>query len=151
MHLLSVFVIEWIIGCETLTAVLETAGIGFAILERCVPELFAFFNFERLFGAAIFVLVAIDYFRFKRALVSGIGNTVFVIVRFGTAVFVLKAIDVFGLIGTLVAAALGRMNTVGLEIVAFALGMAWLSLFVGQTERMGPELEPESFPDLGGQ
>ena len=55
------------------------------------------------------------------------------------------------LIGTLVAAALGRVNTVGLEIMAFALGMAWLALFVGQTERMGPELEPETYPDKGGQ
>lgn len=53
------------------------------------------------------------------------------------------------LIATLISAALGRMNTVGLEIVAFALGMAWLSLFVGNTEQDAAKLEPESFPDLG--
>lgn len=50
------------------------------------------------------------------------------------------------LAGTLVSAALGRINTVGLELVAFALGMTWLSRFVGTTDNMARELEPEAFP-----
>ena len=50
------------------------------------------------------------------------------------------------LVGTLISAALGRMNTVGLEIVAFALGMTWLALFVSNTDDMARQLEPESFP-----
>ena len=51
------------------------------------------------------------------------------------------------LIGAGISAALGRVNTVGLEIAAFALGMTWLSLFVGNTEQGSLKLEPDSFPD----
>ncbi len=51
------------------------------------------------------------------------------------------------LAGVGLSAALGRMNTVGLEMAGFALGMAWLFLFVGNTEDHAVQLEPDSFPD----
>jgi hypothetical protein len=62
--------------------------------------------------------------------------------EYATTSWVLVAL----LAATLVSAALGRVNTVGLELVAFALGMTWLSSFVGTTDNMARELEPESFP-----
>ena len=50
------------------------------------------------------------------------------------------------LIGVLISAGLGRMNTVGLEIAGFAIGMTWLALFVGNTESSAKApAEPESF------
>jgi hypothetical protein len=63
--------------------------------------------------------------------------------EFFTASWVLVAM----LIGAGISAALGRMNTVGLELVGFALGMLWLSLFVGNTESMAAQLEPDAFPE----
>ena len=48
---------------------------------------------------------------------------------------------------TLVAAALGRVNTVGLEVAAFGLGITWLTGFVGTTEDTAKELEPDAFPE----
>jgi energy-coupling factor transporter transmembrane protein EcfT len=51
------------------------------------------------------------------------------------------------LVGVGISAGLGRMNTVGLEMAGFALGMAWLFLFVGNTEDNAVQLEPDSFPD----
>lgn len=50
------------------------------------------------------------------------------------------------LAATLVSAALGRTNTVGLEMAAFALGIIWLSRFVQTTEESARELEPDAFP-----
>jgi len=55
-------------------------------------------------------------------------------------------IIVAGLTFTLIMAAFGRVNTVGLEIIAFVLGMTWLSLFVNSTESLAVEMEPEAFP-----
>jgi hypothetical protein len=51
------------------------------------------------------------------------------------------------LAATLVSAALGRTNTVGLEMAAFALGIIWLSRFVQTTEETARELEPDAFPN----
>jgi hypothetical protein len=63
--------------------------------------------------------------------------------EFFTASWVLMAL----LLGAGISAAFGRMNTVGLELVGFALGMIWLSLFVGNTENMAAQLEPDAFPE----
>lgn len=51
------------------------------------------------------------------------------------------------LVGTLISSAFGWVNTVGLEIIAFVLGMIWLSQFVGNTEGLSMEVAPEAFPD----
>ena len=51
------------------------------------------------------------------------------------------------LVAVLVSAGLGRMNTVGLEITGFAIGMTWLALFVDNTESSAQKLEPAEFPE----
>jgi len=51
------------------------------------------------------------------------------------------------LVATLLLAAFGYFNTVGLEIIAFALGLTWLSMFVRNTESTAAELEPSAFPN----
>jgi len=50
------------------------------------------------------------------------------------------------LVATLVLAAIGYFNTVGLEIVAFALGLFWLNIFVQNTSNLAAALEPDAFP-----
>ncbi len=40
---------------------------------------------------------------------------------------------------------LGRINFVGLEVIAFVLGMTWLSQFVGNVEETARRLEPDAF------
>lgn len=50
------------------------------------------------------------------------------------------------LVATLLLAGLGVFNTVGLEMIAFVLGMTWLALFASNTETKARELEPEAFP-----
>ncbi|MGL4649407.1 MAG: hypothetical protein ACRC1H_08355, partial [Caldilineaceae bacterium] len=49
------------------------------------------------------------------------------------------------LAGVLVGRAMGTVNTVGLEIVAFALGLMWLSQFARNTESIAARLEPDAF------
>lgn len=44
--------------------------------------------------------------------------------------------------GTLVWGAMGKVNTVGIEVVAFSLGMLWLNQLANLTENMAGELEP---------
>lgn len=51
-----------------------------------------------------------------------------------------------GLVATLVLAAVGYFNTVGLEIICFVLGLLWLNVFVRSTSTLAEELEPEAFP-----
>lgn len=49
------------------------------------------------------------------------------------------------LIGTIVWAVIGGVNTVGLEMTVFVLGLMWLSQFARNTENLAAEKEPESF------
>lgn len=60
-------------------------------------------------------------------------------------VFVMSWILVGGLVLTLVFAALGYFNTVGLEIVVFVLGLTWLSAFINQVSSLAQQDEPSSF------
>lgn len=52
-----------------------------------------------------------------------------------------------GLAITLVLAALGQINTVGLEIMSFALGILWLQSFVVTAHNAARRLEPTSYPE----
>ena len=49
------------------------------------------------------------------------------------------------LIGTIVWAISGAVNTVGLGMSVFVLGLMWLSQFARNTENLAIELEPEAF------
>lgn len=49
------------------------------------------------------------------------------------------------LIGTISWAIIGGVNTVGLELTVFVLGLMWLSQFAHNTENLAAEQEPESF------
>lgn len=49
------------------------------------------------------------------------------------------------LVGTIVWAIIGGVNTVGLEMTVFVLGLMWLSAFANTTENLAREKEPESF------
>lgn len=57
----------------------------------------------------------------------------------------LSGIVVAVLIGTITWAIIGGVNTVGLELTVFALGLMWLSQFARNTEDLATELEPEAF------
>lgn len=50
------------------------------------------------------------------------------------------------LLATLLLAAIGYFNTVGLEMICFALGLMWLSSFVSSVSALAAEVEPEAFP-----
>ena len=51
------------------------------------------------------------------------------------------------MVGVLVLAALKYFNTVGLEIMAFAIGGMWLSIFVKNIEMLAKSLEPEAYAE----
>jgi hypothetical membrane protein len=52
---------------------------------------------------------------------------------------------VIALVGTIIWAIIGGVNTVGLEMTVFVLGLMWLSAFANTTENLAREKEPESF------
>ena len=49
------------------------------------------------------------------------------------------------LIATIAWAIRGGVNTVGLEMTVFVLGLRWLSQFARNTENLAIEQEPEAF------
>ncbi|MCB0110158.1 MAG: hypothetical protein KDE53_29765, partial [Caldilineaceae bacterium] len=57
----------------------------------------------------------------------------------------LSATVVAVLIGTIAWAVSGGVNTVGLEITVFVLGLMWLSQFARNTENLAIEQEPAAF------
>jgi hypothetical protein len=83
-----------------------------------------------LAGVFIFMLL------FVRRLVPGFSRD-FVIVSWSLMA---------AIIATLLLAAIGYFNTVGLEFVCFALIITWLQLFMRAVEIQGHKLEPTAFP-----
>lgn len=51
------------------------------------------------------------------------------------------------LVATMLFAAVGYFNTVGMEFICGMLGFVWLSLFVNVTEQMARQLEPKGYLD----
>jgi uncharacterized membrane protein YidH (DUF202 family) len=66
--------------------------------------------------------------------------------RIGAEFLALTWLFAGGLAVTLVMAALGTINTVGLEMISFALGILWLQSFVVTVHNIAQRLEPESYP-----
>lgn len=58
----------------------------------------------------------------------------------------LSATVVALLIGAILWAISGGVNTVGLELTVFGLGLMWLSQFARNTQNLAVEQEPEAFP-----
>jgi hypothetical protein len=50
------------------------------------------------------------------------------------------------LAATLVGAAMGYFNTVGLEVIAFSLGILWLQSLVRNVASTAQEIEPAGYP-----
>lgn len=50
------------------------------------------------------------------------------------------------LVGTLALAAVGYFNTVGLEVIAFALGITWLQMFTNAVHSDAVHLAPDAYP-----
>lgn len=61
-------------------------------------------------------------------------------------VFVTAWLLVAGVLTTLVGAAFGYFNTVGLELISFTLGMIWLQFLARNVQESVTELEPDAYP-----
>jgi hypothetical protein len=82
--------------------------------------------------AGVFILVML----FLRRLVPSFAHEFFIVS------WTLMA----AIIATLLLAAVGYFNTVGLELICFGLVITWLQLFMRTVEIQAHKLEPSAFP-----
>lgn len=62
-------------------------------------------------------------------------------------VFATSWLLVGGVLVSFAASIFGYFNTVGLELIAFALGMVWLQFFVRNIQTHASKLEPDAYPE----